>query len=168
MPASWRTGRPGDQRAPASLLVFVDGDPVPFTGARLRDDDVGDVFGYYRKPRSEHLSLRLDGPAAVAVVNNRPSVALALALSRLAAAPAQMPAVLLLFGASLAAVWCARGLQPTWPARSGLLLGVAMVGGWLLLGVPDEPWAPAVIGLEILALLLLARRAGPGPLSRAR
>jgi peptidoglycan/LPS O-acetylase OafA/YrhL len=157
LPASWRLGRIGDRRAPLSLLVFVDGQPVRFLGVRLPADD--GASAYYRRPGTEYLSLQVDPPATVTVVHHAPPVAAALAWSRLMESPATVIAVLLLLAAAAAAVWRSRG-SVLWEPRISLAFAVALAMAWLAFGIHRQPWAPLVLALELAALgwAVLARR----------
>ena len=157
LPASWRLGRIGDRRAPLSVLVFVDGQPVRFLGVGLPDGD--DASAYYRRPGTEYLSLQVDPPATVTVVHHAPAVAVALAWSRLRESPLVVIAVLLLLTAAGVGVY--RSRRPVlWDPRISLAFAVGLAIAWLAYGIHLQAWAPLVLALELAALgwIVLARR----------
>jgi peptidoglycan/LPS O-acetylase OafA/YrhL len=160
LPPSWQEGPVGDRWAPRSLLVFVDGHPVPFLGARPPDS--GEIAAYYHGRRAGQLSLRLAQPAQVTVVNHTPLVALALAWSRLGDAPLLSIAPLLLLGAAAAAVCWSRRSRP-WSPRVCLACATCLVLAWLLCGLHLQEWAPLVLLIELTALTWLVLVRGPSP-----
>lgn len=150
----------GDRRAPLSVLVFVDGDAVPFQGARPPVD--ADNVAYYRRPRAEYLSLQIPMSARVTIVNHAPLVALSLTWSGLREAPPLLlaPFALLLVGGAVA-----YGSRRTWMVapRISLALASGMLVVWLVGGFHLQPWGPVVLVLEIAALagVVVARGAAP-------
>jgi hypothetical protein len=152
LPASWRSGPIGDLRAPRSLLVFVDGEPVPFLGARPPAGP--ETAAYYRRPRAEYLSLQLEDDATVTVVHRPPLVALRLALSRLAKSRVAAWTPLLLLAAAAFALFRIRGRLP-WGPRVSLALGAASLTTFLVSGIHLQAWAPLVVALEAAALVAL-------------
>jgi hypothetical protein len=168
LPASWRRGPVGDLRAPRSLLVFVEGAPLPFTGTQPFEGPP--TTAYYVHGRSDHLNLPIASAAAVTVVHWAPSVALALTWSRLADEPVRHFGPLLLLGAMGLAIGLA-GRPRVWTPRITLSLAIGLVTAWLVSGAHLQPWAPVVLALELAAVigLVVAGReaAEPEPL-RAR
>lgn len=155
LPETWRRGRPRDQRPPPSLLVFVDGRPVPFLGAQPPAGP--EATAYYRRSRAEYLRLRLEPPAVVTAVNLRPRVALALTWSRWAEAPVLGSAPPLLAVAAFI-WWRSRGW--IWAPRTCLALAASLVAIWLVAGVYLQPWAPLALALELTALLWVGSSRG--------
>jgi hypothetical protein len=157
LPAWWREGRIGDRRAPLSVLVFVDGQPVRFLGVGLPADD--GASAYYRRPGTEYLSLQVDPPATVTVVHHAPLVAAALAWSRLAEAPVIVTALVLLLAAAALAV--SRSRRPLlWEPRFSVAFAVCLAVAWPALGIHLQGWAPLVMAMELAALgwIVLSRR----------
>jgi peptidoglycan/LPS O-acetylase OafA/YrhL len=161
LPPSWRESLLGDQWAPRSLLVFVDGRPVPFLGAR--PPETPDTSAYYRGWRSGHVSLQITDEASVTVVNNTPLVAMALAGSGLVEEPIALVPPLLLLGTAGGAFRRTRR-SAIWAPRTCLALAVGLVTLWLVAGMHLVRWAPVVVFLELAGLvwLLLSRRDGQG------
>jgi len=155
LPEAWRRGRPGDQRPPPSLLVFVDGRPVPFLGAQPPTGP--EATAYYRRSRAEYLRLQVEPPAAVTVVNLGPLVALALTWSRWIEAPVLATAPPLLAVAALI-WWRRRGW--IWAPRTCLALAASLVTVWLVSGIHLQPWAPLALSLELTALLWVGSSRG--------
>jgi hypothetical protein len=148
LPASWRVGPAGDLRAPRSLLVFVDGRPIPFLGVRRPDGD--EDVAYYRRPRAEFLSVQVEPPAALTVVNHSATVAASLAWSRLRESPLLLVAPLVaLIGLALL-LW--RRVPSLWPPHTSLALATLLTVGWLVTGLHAMAWAPAVLLVEIALL----------------
>jgi hypothetical protein len=140
--------------------VFVEGRQVPFTGTDSPPD--GQPSAYYVHGRTDHLNLPIEAPARVTVVHHAPSVALALAWSRLAEHPMSLFVPLLLLGAAGLAVL--RSRSDVWTPRISLSVGVGLVTLWLVSGAHLRPWAPVVLLVELLALcgLLLSARPDRG------
>jgi hypothetical protein len=158
LPPSWQQGPIGDRWAPRSLLVFVDGQPVPFLGARPPDGP--EVSAYFHGRRAGQLSLQITRPAFVTVVNHTPLVAMALAWSRFLDAPIVFIAPLLLLGATGYAVYRSHPSR-IWAPRVCLACAVCLLLTWLVSGVHLERWAPLALLFELVALsaLILSRRA---------
>ena len=153
LPAAWRLGPSGDRRAPRSLLVFVDGKPVPFQGARPPAGP--EAVAYYRRPRAEYLSLQIEEGAQVTVVNRAPLVALVLAGSGVMEAPLMILGPFLLLAVAAVAVYRHRQAS-IWAPRFSLAFATALAAAWLISGVHLEPWAPLVLAVEGAALAALA------------
>jgi peptidoglycan/LPS O-acetylase OafA/YrhL len=159
LPSRWRLGPAGDRRAPPSLLVFVDGNPVTFLGAQPPEGP--EAVAYYRRPRAEYLSLQIEPPAAVVVVNQGPLVALALAWSRLVEAPIALGAPLPLLAAAGFVWWTRR--RWIWAPRSSLALAASLATAWVISGIHLQPWAPLALSVELLFLAWLASSRGAAP-----
>jgi peptidoglycan/LPS O-acetylase OafA/YrhL len=162
LPASWQVGAVDDRHAPRALLVFVDGQRVPFLGARAPSGP--DAVAYFRGRRSGQLSLHITRPAMVTVVNHAPLVALRLAWSRMAAAPGVSVGPLLALAAAAVVLHTRR--SALWSPRTCLAFAVGLVTLWLLTGLYRQRWAPAVLLLELAALTWVAlsrRAAAAGP-----
>jgi peptidoglycan/LPS O-acetylase OafA/YrhL len=159
LPASWWRGPRGDRLSPRSLLVFVDGKQVPFLG--VRPEAGAEPYAYYRRPRTDYLSLEIDPPAMVTVVNHAPLVALALTWSRVAKAPL-LPVVplVLLAGAAFAAFRNRRA--GFWKPQFSLAVAAALLVAWIFCGLHLYWWAPLALGLELAALGWLALSARRG------
>jgi peptidoglycan/LPS O-acetylase OafA/YrhL len=84
VPRRWREGWKDDLRAPRELLVYVEGQQIPFT---RHDPAAGSDAAFYRGPRAEYLALRIPAARDVVVVNLTPALAVELRLARLGVAP---------------------------------------------------------------------------------
>jgi peptidoglycan/LPS O-acetylase OafA/YrhL len=158
IPESWMIGPEDDRRAPPSLLVYVDGEPVPFN-RRLAEADLASPAGaHYRRPRTTFVELRLPpgaAPTDVTLVRHDPLVAARLLARRVAAQPALLAAVAAAAAAGAAAGWLLHGWwRPR--LRPAAALALAASTAFLLAGVHVYGWAPLLIALELLALGALA------------
>lgn len=167
IPPEWLEGRFGKQHGPPSLLVFADGRPVPFLGT---GEPAGEPpFAFYRWPRAPFLSVDVELPARVTVVDRDPATALALARSHFAEAPLLAAAPLPLLGL-VGLLWWRRG-GATWGPRTSLAAAAALVFVWLVTAAYQQPWAPLLLPPEVLALAWLAfpgrARAGVGAATAA-
>jgi len=158
LPASWWRGPLGDRMAPRSLLVFVDGQRVPFLGVRPETEAA--AYAYYRRPRTDYLSLEIDAPATVTVVNYAPLVALALTWARIEKDPLLPIAPVVLMVCAALAVYRDRRLG-LWKPQFSLAVAAALVIAWVVGGLHLYWWAPLALGLELVVLgwvALSARR----------
>jgi hypothetical protein len=163
LPVSWRRGPVGDLRAPRSLLVFVEGQPVPFTGTEPFEGPRRSA--YYVHGRTDQLNLPVAAPAAVTVVHYAPRVALVLAWSRLVEQPVLHFGPLLLLLGALGLIAAVGPHTGVWRTRITLSVAVGLVMAWFVSGAHLQPWAPFLLGLELAALigLLLWSRGAPQP-----
>ncbi|MCM2256384.1 MAG: acyltransferase [Vicinamibacteria bacterium] len=152
IPPDWLEGRPGKQHGPTSLLVFADERPVPFLGTGEPADSPPSAW--YRWPRVPFLSLDVDLPARVTVVDRDLPTALALAGSHFAEAPLRAAAPLPLLGL-IGLLWWRRG-GAIWAPRTSLAAAAGLVFLWLVTAAYQQPWAPLLLPLEVLAITWLA------------
>jgi hypothetical protein len=165
IPESWMIGAGHDRRAPPSLLVFADGEPVPFE-RRAEDLEPSLAGAHYRGPRTTYVELLLPAgvqPSHVTLVRHDPALALWLLAGRLASSPGLLAAI-----ACVAAAAAVAGRALHLSSRPSLrAAGSAALGAGLLFfvsGIHEQGWAPLVIGAELVALYAVARvRPAPAP-----
>ncbi len=171
IPDRWMIGTVDDRRAPPSLLVYADGEPIPFERRLAEvDTEAPGAVAFLRGPRVTVVNVETRGAAPlsnVTLVRKDPVLAAALHLRRALESPRTLVAVGALGAAGVVAAWLAfRHWRPG--IRASAALAFATCGVFVLAGLHVEPWAPAVIAAEMLVLWSAARvLARPGHANRA-
>jgi peptidoglycan/LPS O-acetylase OafA/YrhL len=166
IPASWMMGTETDRRAPPSLLVYVDGEPVPFD-RRANEVASSAVSAHYRRPRTSFVELRMPPgavPSEVALVLYDPLLAARLLGPRIATWPSLLGGIGITVAGAAAAGWlfhCRR--RPRFRVlASGALVASTL---FILSGAHEQSWAPLAMAAEVLGLGALAVS---GPSARRR
>ena len=164
IPDRWMIGSFGDRRAPPSLLVYADGEPIPFERRAARAEESG-AIAYLRGPRVTVVNLEIPGAvpiSEVTLVRRDPMLAGALHVRRVVASPWSVVTVGSLSATAVVAGWLAfRRWRPG--LRTSAALAFACCSAFLLAELHLEPWAPAVIAAETLVLWLASRVLAPRP-----
>jgi hypothetical protein len=155
-------GTADDRRAPPSLLVYADGEPVPFE--RRAEDLGGQPTGaHFRGPRATFVDVRTphgDEPDRLTLVRHDPLFALTLLAVRVFSTPwlllTAASTVLLAFGA---ASFAFRRWRPAFRSAASIALACGAV--FLLAELHALAWAPVIVAAEMLAVAALARRRQP-------
>jgi peptidoglycan/LPS O-acetylase OafA/YrhL len=157
IPDSWMVGTSSDRRAPPSLLVFVDGEPVPFE-RRVEDLESARTGAHYRGPRSTFVEVLLpaeSNPSELTLVRHDPAFAAALLARRLASSPWLLALVAcVLAAAASSARWFHARLRPRLGSVAPIAACVATL--YCLAGLHEQSWALALILAELAILCGLA------------
>jgi peptidoglycan/LPS O-acetylase OafA/YrhL len=157
IPETWMIGTTSDRRAPPSLLVYADGQPIPFE-RRASGGDVAPARAHLRGPRAKFVELVMPDdamPSEITLVRHDPPLALRLLVRRIGGTP---PLLAMIGFAAGAAVGVARLASRSWRPtfRSASALAMAACAVFILSEAHLEPWAPAVIAVEMLGLHVIA------------
>jgi peptidoglycan/LPS O-acetylase OafA/YrhL len=153
IPESWMIGAGDDQRAPPSLLVYLDGRPVPFH-RRAEGLPPSPASAYYRRPRTSFVELSVPAsavPSEVTLVLHDPPLAARLLAQRLASRPSLLGAVALAAAGAAGAGWLLhQRRRPRFRTVASLAVLAASV--FLLTGAHQQSWALVAVAAEILLL----------------
>jgi peptidoglycan/LPS O-acetylase OafA/YrhL len=158
IPETWMIGTASDRRAPPSLLVYADGQPIPFE-RRAAGVAASPPSAHLRGPRTTFVELHMPRgalPAEVTVVRHDPLLAGTLFARRIAGSAWPLGII----GMALAAaIGCARlsfrGWRPGFRASAAVALMACTI--FILCEVHVAPWAPAIMAAELLAVCVVAR-----------
>ena len=164
IPEGWMIGGEDDRRAPPSLLVYMEGQPVPFH-RRAEDALSSPPSAYYRRPRTVFVELHVpasDPPTRVTLVLQDPLLAGRLLAQRVTAWPSLLGAIGLAAAGAAAAGWLFhRRHRLHFRTVASLALLAATV--FILGGAHLLSWAPLVIAAEMLLLFIPARARAAAP-----
>jgi peptidoglycan/LPS O-acetylase OafA/YrhL len=170
LPEDWLLGRGEDRRAPTSLLVFLEGRPVPFQrrapGAPL---DAGDgPLAYFKRPRTAVLDVHLPAAreAELAVVRHDVWAALAVQAQRLRRTPTVLVPCAAVAVAALAVAWTLERRRRSLEVAA--LLGVLAAAVWIAADAPRWGGASYALALELTVLLMLPALGGRPLEARSR
>jgi peptidoglycan/LPS O-acetylase OafA/YrhL len=158
IPEAWMIGTANDRRAPPSLLVYADGQPIPFE-RRVAGVPASPASAYLRGPRTTFVELQMPDdalPSEVTLLRHDPLFAGMLFARRIAASPPLLGVILFASAAAVAAAGLSfRGWRPGFRASAALALTACTV--FILADLHAQPWAPALMAAELIALCTVAR-----------
>jgi peptidoglycan/LPS O-acetylase OafA/YrhL len=167
LPEDWLLGRGEDRRAPTSLLVFLEGQPVPFQRRAPGGLDASQgPLAYFKRPRTTILDVHVPEPGEgqLAVVRHDVWTAIALQAARLRRTPGVLAPFVAVVAATLAVVWILRSRRLLDRAA---LLGLGVAAAWMAGDVSRWGGASYALALELAVFLLLpafsSRRLGASP-----
>jgi peptidoglycan/LPS O-acetylase OafA/YrhL len=157
LPEEWLLGRGEDRRAPTSLLVYLEGRPVPFQ-RRAPDAplDAGDgPLAYFKRPRAAVLDVHMPvaREAELAVVRNDAWTALSLQGARLRRTPAVLFPFAAVLLAALAVAWTQRRSRRFLEVAA--FLGLLAAAVWIAGDVHHWGGSAYALALEMAVLLVL-------------
>jgi hypothetical protein len=165
IPEAWMIGTASDRRAPPSLLVYADGRPIPFERP-VAGVATSPPSAHLRGPRMTFVELRMPHgalPSEITLVRHDPLFAGTLFARRIAGSVWPLGII----GLTLAAAIASASLSfLRWRPGFRTSAAVALVAStvFILSEVHAEPWAPAIVAAELLAVCIVARiRRRPEP-----